>query len=374
MTSFVKGIVRDQANRVLKMIQTLNGHAVDEGLNTQFLAKTMQMLHELQDDINFLLDSGDLDIEELISSNIIRYNTFHERLIMIELFRYLVILNYGPAERYFKKKVERIYKEINCLQKPPIITTISNSQSYYWALPSYDVIAVPNGEERNLLNLPDLYHEMGHLIYNQYENYLKGDIEDSINRYYQDEIANVHLEQRAPELVNFYREKNSRWINGWVMEFTCDFIATYLVGPAYAWTNLKITTLSSGKDRVYTESVSHPSDESRMKGIFFLLGEEGFADELTNMEKSWNEFLKYTNNPVPPNYADIFPIQLLQELVRNVINGCRAIGLHSYQEQMKKNDMPISKVLNEAWQMALTDHHGFKIWEENSIKAIEESL
>ena len=33
------------------------------------------------------------------------------------------------------KKKNRIFTEINCLQKQPIVTTISNSENYYWALP-----------------------------------------------------------------------------------------------------------------------------------------------------------------------------------------------------------------------------------------------
>lgn len=45
---------------------------------------------------------------------------------------------------------------------------------HYWVHPQYEIIAVPTGEEKSLLNLPDLYHETGHLIYKQHEEDLLG--------------------------------------------------------------------------------------------------------------------------------------------------------------------------------------------------------
>lgn len=374
MISFVKGIFYDQSNRIAKMLSDLTSPHINAEMDKAFLDKTVQMLEDLNTEIQGLANSGDLDIDALAPYNIIRYNTFHERLLMIELFRYLVIINYDKPEEYFKKKINRIYTEINCLQKQPIVTTISNSENYYWALPTYDIIAVPTGEERNLLNLPDLYHEMGHLIYNQYEAYLKGAVEKNIHTYYDDEINRVHSEQRDPKLIPFYKEKEARWINGWIMEFTCDFIATYLVGPAYAWTNLKLTTLSSGKDRVYKDSPSHPSDEARMRGIFFMLEQMDHSAEVVQLKNSWQEFLKATSNPVPPNYKYIFPHQIVEELANNVLVGCQTIDLTMYNEQVKKFGNPISKILNDAWHELFNKPTGFKQWEEERIKEIAGSL
>ena len=282
----------------------------------------------------------------------------------------MLIINYDKPEEYFKKKINRIYIEINCLQKQPIVTTISNSENYYWALPTYDIIAVPTGEERNLLNLPDLYHEMGHLIFNQYETYLKGKIELNISQFYQAEIQRVVDEDRDPKLISIFRDKNSRWISGWVMEFACDFIATYLVGLAYAWTNLKLTTLSSGKDKIYADWPSHPSDESRMRGIFYVLRVMGHNLEVIEIENNWNTFLTATSNPIPANYSLVFPQQLIEQLADNVFAGCQAIDLRIYNDQVAKFGNPISKILNDAWQKLFNNPSNFHIWEEERIKEI----
>ena len=374
MIYFIKGIFYDQLNRVEKMLEELQSPDLKSEVDRGFLAKTIDMLLELQTEMKNLIASGDLDIESLVQNNIIRYNTYYERLQTIELFRYLVIVNYGEPEKYFKMKVNRIYEEINCFQKTPIITTISNSESYYWALPTYDIIAVPAGEEKNLLNLPDLFHEIGHLIYNQYEDYLKGTIENSINKYYQEEAKRVFYEQRPVSLIDFYREKNAWWISSWVMEFTCDLIATYLVGPAYAWTNLKLTTLSSGKNRIYHDSPSHPSDEARMRGIFYMLQKMGHSTEEKQIQESWENFLAVTNNPVPSNYASIFPQLIIQQLADFVYDGCKSIGLTVYSEQTSKFSSTITHILNDAWEKIFVSPDAYKQWESQIIKELREQI
>ncbi len=372
MITFIKGIFYDQLTRGAKMMEALQASTLSKEIDADFLSKTLKMLGDLMAEIETLINSGDLDIESLSSNNIIKYNTFHERLLTIELFRYLVIVNYGKPEEYFKKKIGRIYKEINCLQKQPIVTTISNSENYYWALPSYDIIAVPSGEEKNLLNLPDLFHEMGHLIYNQYEMYLKGKFEESLNRFYDSESQRVFYEQRSTTLINFYREKLAWWLSSWIMEFTCDLIATYLVGPAFAWTNLKLTTLSSGKNRVFQASPSHPSDEARMRAVFYLLNKMGHTAEMVEIKDSWDTFLKTTNNIVPGNYNYIFPQHLIEELADCVFTGCKDIDLVVYSDQLQQYAEPISKMLNDAWHMLFNSPGDFKDWERSKIKQIED--
>jgi hypothetical protein len=370
MITFIKGIFFDQSNRVAKMLADLASSEISPEMDIKFLEKTIEMLKNLDADIQQLIASGDLEVEVLAANNIIKYNTFYETLLTIELFRYLVIMHYGKPEEYFKKKICRIYNETNCLQKPPIITTISNSENYYWALPSYDIIAVPEGEEKNLLNLPDIYHEMGHLVYNQHEFYLKGKIEDSIHKFYNDEINRVITEQRSLKMATFLGEKKARWLSSWIMEFTCDLMATYLVGPAYAWTNMKLTTLSSGENRIFIDSTSHPCDEARMRAIFYMLRRTGHIAEVMQIEQSWGDFLDVTGNLPPPNYDYIFPQQLIEELANNVIAGCRLIDLRNYKDQVSKYGNPISKMLNDAWQELFANPDSFKKWEDERIKEI----
>jgi hypothetical protein len=374
MNSFIKGVCFDLLGRVDKMLSRLLEPDISKEIDPSFLDRTIEMLFDLRADIQAVIQSGDLEVEALTSNNIIKYNMFDENLQDIELFRYLVIINYGKAEAYFKRKVTRIYEEINCLQKVPIITTISNSEDYYWALPSYDIIAVPAGEERNLLNLPDLFHEMGHLIYNQYQIYLKGTIDQNLTDYYGKETQRVINEQRSEKLITLYRESMANWKSSWIMEFCCDLIATYLVGPAYAWTNLKITTQSSGQNGIYNGSPDHPSDESRVRAVFYMLKKTGQLAELKELEDVWAKFLSANSNVKPANYASICPQNVIEQLADNVYDGCKQIDLRSYGDQLAKFKNPISKILNDAWAVVLQRPSDFKVWEQDAIAKLDESL
>ncbi|MDO3641503.1 hypothetical protein [Mucilaginibacter sp. L3T2-6] len=370
MNGFVKGVYYDFLNRITKLIKTLHGPEIHQDVDKNFLQKTAEMLSDLHGEVKEIIDSGDLDVPKLSKYYVSQFNTFHERLLNIELFRFLVIINFGEPEIYFRKKIKRIYKEINCFQVPPIITTISNSENYFWALPNYDIIAVPSGEEKSLLNMPDLFHEIGHLIYFQYELFLKGKIEQTLKGFYDQQIVNVDLEDRNPELKAFYREKYIRWINAWIMEFCCDMIATYLVGPAYGWSNFKLATVGLNKNKTYKDTPSHPSDEARMRAILTMLQKTGYLTEASQIKRSWDEFLNAANKPVPSNYDEIFPDDVIGTLADSIISGCVAIDLRSYAEQITEHAEPISHILNMAWDNIMAKPFQFEAWEKNVIEGI----
>jgi hypothetical protein len=125
-----------------------------------------------------------------------------------------------------------------------------------------------------------------------------------------------------------------------------------------------------GKDRIYADFPSHPSDEARMRAIFYMLSQMGFNKEVKDVDTLWQAFLTNVNNPIPFNYAYIFPQQLIEALGQSVLKGCQKIDLWSYLDQIKKFNPPISKILNDAWAKVLSDSAGYKVWEEERINDI----
>lgn len=374
MIGFIKGLYYDLIFKINKMFSELEQKSIDSEAGRKFMRDTLNEFKVLKADISRVINSGDLDIELLLTNNIVEFNTLYERFLSIEIFRFLIIIDYGIPEHYFNKKISRIYYEIKCLQSPPLVASVSNSEMYYWAYPKFKVIAVPKGEEKSLLNLPDLYHEIAHLIYKQYFTFLIGNFMDVLKKYYQDEIFRVKNEQRALSLIPFFIDKQNNWINGWVEEFTCDLIATFLVGSAYGWTNIKISTLSSGQKRIYNDSPTHPSDESRMRAIFKMLKLCGLNNTIINLSSSWDMLLNTTSNPIPQHYNYIFPDVLINTLSENVFEGCKNIGLNSYSEQLAEFENPVSKIVNDSWSKVLANPIEFENWEQQTIQNLQISL
>lgn len=371
MIYFIRAIFFDLISRVDKMQSQLKSKEITSISANEFKIKTINVIESLHRRVNEIIISGDLDLAWLERNNIIRYNTFLEELLEIELFMFQVILKYDKGEEYFEKVITNIYSEIQCTQSTPLITTISNSENYYWAYPKYSIIAVPDGEEQNLLNLPDLYHEIAHLIYKQYKVFLIKDIETKVVRYYKRQKLDAK-NNNNDNIISHFSHIETNWLNSWIEEYTCDLIGTYLVGTAYAWTNLKLTTVSSGSNRVFAVSESHPSDESRMRAIFSMLKLTGTDINSSEVVNSWDRFVNITANIKVNLYDFIFPDELIIELSKNVLAGCQAIGLCSYSEQLKGKSKPISKILNNAWEQILSKPEQFSNWEQKEIESIME--
>lgn len=185
MNIFINGLFMDLHNRLEKMINHLYNLTMDSHASSTFKKSTEEHLYALITKIKTLINTGIFADAFFTPNTIILYNSINNEFIEIELFLYLPIRRYdNTAEGYFEKVATSIYSEIQLMQSVPFISTISNSDAYFWAYSKYRMIALPQGEENHLLNLSDLYHEIGHLIYIQYEEFLVGDHLTRVVEYY----------------------------------------------------------------------------------------------------------------------------------------------------------------------------------------------
>ena len=360
---------------------------MERAVASTFKSKTKDALITLRDELNRTIASGTLEMDVFLRNNIIKYNSFYYEFVEIELFRYLVIINYkDSAEGFFEKVIDKIYNEIDCLQSIPFISTISNSDSYYWAYPKYNMIALPQGEEKNLMNLSDLYHESGHLIFLQSKSYLVYNHISRLTVIYQRTINYIKDSGLSSSFIKDINESIKFWENSWAEEIACDLIGTILVGPAYAWTNLKIATISINSCGIYSENQvleidktrdncifrTHPPDETRMRAIFKMLEITGFGNDLIEIKKAWASFLEKNSSKKSDIYDLIFPDELVDSITNNVLNGCSAISLRNYSDQFTTFKNPVSKIINDAWQLIRSDPDSFLVWEEENLKKLSD--
>ena len=360
MSKFVRGLFTDLHIKIDKMITILNGITMSRRIASNFKMETVNLLNDIRAKITTLNNKGYLNSPVHTRNMIISYRSLTNDVMDIELYRYLAIVNYREqVDGNFEELLARIYKEIGSLQTCPFISTFSNSDTYYWAEIGSGMIALPYGEERNILNLSDLYHEIGHFLYDQHNIDFVADLPARIDAFYKQKHGTFAL---ATDALN-------RWETTWMEEFACDLIATFLTGPAYAWTNLKITAASSvlnvfGKPTL--KSV-HPANEARMRAIFAMLRLTNHNTELAQIESSWEDFLRNIRIKPPVNFYDIYPQDFIDRLAQSVFEGCRNIGLRSYDEQLALPSPAVSLALNEAWHIIHTSPDDFKNWEEGKV-------
>ena len=162
---------------------------------------------------------------------------------------------------------------------PPIVSTISNHDYYYWAVPYFEIIALPSGEEHSLLNLPDMYHEIGHLLHSMFGGKSCELSAIAIDKYFAKEVVRVIDDGTAAHFQETLELAKYLWQSSWLEEFTCDLVGTYMTGAAYAWTNLKLLSTGHGSTKIFEYSQSHPADEARMRIIILMLEKLGLTDD-----------------------------------------------------------------------------------------------
>ncbi|MGB4770392.1 MAG: hypothetical protein WBP58_02990 [Chitinophagaceae bacterium] len=342
------------------MTSVLNGMTMTRRIASNFKKDTVDLLNGIRGQIIALEKTGYLNSPLHTRNMRIQYRSLNNDVMDIEVYRYLAIVNYREREDgYFEDVLVRIYKEIGSLQTCPFVSTCSNSDTYYWAEIGSGMIALPYGEERNILNLSDLYHEIGHFLYDQHKDDFIGDLTDQIDTFYRQKQGTFNL---AIEALN-------RWEKSWLEEFACDLIATFLTGPAYAWTNLKFTTASSVLNVYGNPQLQsyHPANEARMRAIFAMLHLTGHDAELAEIQESWDDFLNNIRANPPADYQDLYPQEFIDRLAQTVLDGCRDIALRPYSEQLVLTPAPVSLAINEAWKIINTLPDDFKPWEEAKV-------
>lgn len=125
----------------------------------------------------------------------------------------------------------RLAEQVRWPLPAPLVTAISSQ--YYWTQPVFNVICVPTAEETTLLGLPDLCHELAHVLFLHHETILLGDFIQLLAAYIAQERQQVDAHQRPPEYRALYDYLFTQWRDAWVQEFVSDMVATYLVGLAF---------------------------------------------------------------------------------------------------------------------------------------------
>jgi hypothetical protein len=366
MIDLIKGLFIGLNDRLDKMLEHLAPITMNTGPGADFKATTILELYSLKEKISDIIDEGLIGLDEFAPNSLVQYSMINDEFIEIEKFRYIALSRYKrEAEGYFERLIQKIWSEIGSFRKVPFISTISNSDAYYWAYPKYNMIALPQDEEKYLLCLPDLYHEIAHLIF-QFEDgeYFVGDFITKIKENYTSNTT-------TPIDFGLMHEAINQWQSSWVEEFACDMIATYLVGPAYAWEHLKVCAIHSG-DYNNTKLIfnNHPYNEARMRAIFKILELTGHSKEVVIIKKSWDHFLVIIQKIKPTFYDAILPDELIEILTENVFKGCKNIALISYAEQLAKSTLPVSKVINDAWDYVRRYPEGFSKWEKTQIQLL----
>jgi len=372
--TLLKGLGLDLQQRCLAIQRVLESKRT--GCEIQgYVKETYDKTAQIRQEIEALLSDPDLGNAKLLSNQFFAFSRLTEKLSEIEWYPLPAITRYNDTDHFLGYVCALLVSQVKYPLQIPLVSGFSSD--YYGAIPPYHLIKVPAVEHLFLLGLPDLCHELGHILFSNYTGTFLGNFFSDLSSYIQSEKQRRIREGAPPNYQVLYDRLETEWKDRWTTEFTSDMIATFMVGPAFGRTHIRLCcSLDPDVFRPgFGESSTHPSGESRIRAIIAMLKRIGLDEDSKVIQDQWLKYLSAIGSKKPMEYDLCYPDALIDSLAREVHNGCVKIGLVSYKDQRNSNDdINLLVLFNEAWTTLLTNTLHYAKWESEQIKRLRENI
>ena len=235
-------------------------------------------------------------------------------------------------------------------------------------MPSLDLILVPHGEATHLLAWADLYHELGHFVLARDPARLVQPLRKRISKHFTDAVQEASRQSRTANAIEELHAYRALWLGDWILEFACDWFATFAAGSSFAWANLRLCARMSTD--LFGISSSHPADAARTQAVIEML-KVILGDTSTHqIESHWQELLRTVGTKEPQHFRIAYPPGLLRELAAEAGQLFRSAGFHSYNPGSKR----IGDLLAEAWNYFRSDPSSFPAWERAKLHQLRKAF
>lgn len=291
-----------------------------------------------------------------------------ELVVSIEDTSLLILKRCSEEDRFLTALLGQVCREVGYEDTPPLCGALSFQ--YFVALRDTDIIMTPQGQASELLALPDLYHELAHLVVSRGRSVLEVPVLAIIHTYFSDALRKGRQKGSAQSVLDAIAKNSTLWTSHWYVEFACDMVATYWCGPAYGMANLR---LSATRGDPYQDSGTHPADDARKIGIECVLklaGESGAANEIDRM---WLDLKRLSPSVQPGGYTMRYPVALLEKVAQCVYQECTGLGFKRFSQSQSGGAM-VGGAIAQAWQAFQKDAAAFPAYEAAAIQALRQAL
>jgi len=369
---FLRGLVLDLGKRCLTLQQVLQSRAFSPDVQ-DYVVGIHVLLNNIYNEIQLLLEDPAFGAPQLLPNQLNEYKRLAQTVYLIESYPLPVITRYNEEDHQMFLLCKSLATQINYPLPVPVLSTFS--REYYWSEVRFNLISVPVCEGSFLLGLPDLCHELGHILFFHYERDFSYEFLVDLSEYIEKEKREVDAGRRPPGYKPFYDHIHALWKGPWIKEFASDMIATYIVGPAYAWANMSLCSKMSPNIFSPEDPTSHPPDESRMRAVFAIFRCAGIQDTVEKIDQRWKRYIALTGNLEPPDYHLSYPDSLLTSLANHIYKACIGVSLRMFTEQKQSSgSINIPLLLNEAWDVFLTSPESYSQWEANCVNDLRAAL
>ena len=184
----------------------------------------------------------------------------------------LALSRFNASDAKRTRLLRLIKSELNWPYGDMLGSTLSTM--HYYTITGADLIVAPITENFRFLSISDIYHEFAQC---PSVRDVAGLALGKVITGPLIQLASQAVQQNWPSAtLSLILKSTQCWLDNWKVEIACDLLATYWLGPAYAWTNLR---LCFARTDVFSGVDTHPADHARQTAIEKMLHEMGFSKE-----------------------------------------------------------------------------------------------
>lgn len=286
-----------------------------------------------------------------------RYGFCFQVVEDLERLCHSVLRRFDDDDAAFTRLAVRFAAEIG-LQIPDPVVTVAASR-YFDTDVSHGIVSVPGSGEGSLLDLADLAHELAHVFLVEPLRPVRNDIASR--------IAGA-LGPDAGLILGLDVRAIMRWWHGqWLDELCADAVATFAIGPAYAWEHVRLSTaeqhpvMDVGTDR------THPANQARFDVITQTLERIGQSDDAPGLSDVWRELCDIAQpayeGPSLKRYRAVHPQEAIDAVCDGMLSVCESHDLVPWSPDQHDT---VAATLNEAWRRFLHSPDDFVAWEPSA--------
>lgn len=339
------------------------------------VANCESQLNTALDQLNKLAEDPRLQMPQLQPERLRLFRRVVTDLDFLEQFGLSALERRIEGDTHLNRIVNEVRREISFPLLPPVVVPLS--QGYFHIYPPLNLLLVPPLEGQFLLHLPDLYHELAHLLLlgsdprlSRFSDSAMSALDVALD--YLSGLRDQELGGRGPgEFLLYLYTWERAWIKSWTAEFFCDLFAILTLGPAFAWAHLHLCA-KRGRNPFHVPLLvpdSHPADHARMTAMLFGLKLTGFSEQAEEIGQRWGALIAISGGKREPEYRQCFPEHVLEAIAQKAYQGVIEIKCRIATPATRG---VLHDLLNGAWKAFWKDPLHYTEWEQLSVAELKQ--
>src|SRR5919202_4041405 len=201
MEDFLRGLLHDLERRCALLRDRLSSTSSDPDLRGPALTAYREIERVRREVVDLLADPS-LGTSALLPNHLQQYKRWHEQATLVEYYPLPFIERYSDADRRLTRLCRHLAVQVGWPSPSPLVGAFSSQ--YYWTVPEFNVVCAPSTESSTLLSLPDLLHELGHILLLQHRAQLVGDFVRELRDHFKRERQRLAQQGLPPEYQQMF--------------------------------------------------------------------------------------------------------------------------------------------------------------------------